>query len=211
LASINANQKNKTMKKIIIIAASVLAIGQLPSCKSKTGDTTCSATGKYLADGKVAEYWLPGAPNGDTSFTQTMTMVTPNIGQQKNTYKNNNILVADSNFIPYYLKGCNADVYINNEAYNMDDQIAAKNYYIKGDRPLNSTWNFTFKGTKYWCGCNKKAFPVIVKYDTIWVDKIWMRSSPSPALCDTILWNDTIGKVQQYGPSGFFELYKKNF
>jgi hypothetical protein len=205
-------RKLKNMKKILILLTGIVIITNLYSCKSKTGDSVCTPTGKFLADGKVAEYWLSASTNGDTSFLQTYTGVTPYVFQQKNTFLNSNILVPNRNIVPYYLKGCGADVFINNEAYNMDAQVAAKNYFVKGNRPVNSTWNYSLNGTKYFCGCNRKNYPVIVKYDTLWVDKIWMRPSPvAGAVCDTILWNDTIGIVAQYGPSGLFELYKKNY
>ena len=200
------------MKKLIIIASSICLMANIQSCKPKaqtSGDVTCTPTGKYLKNGSIAEYSLPSAPGNDTSVKQIYTGVTANIFQQKNEYLN--IAGTTKSEIPFYLKGCDSDVYINNIGYGMDAQIAANNYYIKGVRKAGTTWTYTLNGTKYYCGCASVSDYIAVPSGNYWADKIWMRNQPAAINCDTLYWNDTIGLIGKYGASSPQVLLKKNF
>jgi hypothetical protein len=199
------------MKKIIIVLASVCMMANVFSCKTKSGDAACTAPtiAKFLATGKEAEYKL--SVTGDTSVKYIFTSVTQNIVQQKNTKMN--ILGTTTNSIPHYLKACGKDIAINSEATNMDALLAAKNFYVIGDRPEGSSWNYTLNGQTHFCGCKKKDLVYTSPYGgTYKFDKIWNRTSPAPTSpADTIYWNDTFGVVANYGVSGSFILMKKNF
>jgi hypothetical protein len=200
------------MKKIIIIVSALCMMMNLYSCRPKanaSGDVNCTPTGKYLKDGSVGEYRLQGFPNNDTSVKQIYTGVTANIFQQKNELLN--IAGTTSAGVPFYLKGCDSDVYINNVGYGMDAQIAASNYYVKGIRKAGTTWTYLLNGTKYYCGCASVNSYVITPLDTFWADKIWMRNQAAAVTCDTLYWNDTIGLVAKYGVSSPQVLLKKNY
>jgi hypothetical protein len=200
------------MKKIIIVLSGVCLMLHLNSCKPKavsSGDVTCIPTGKYLKDGSFAEYDLPASTNNDTSVKQIYSGVTANIFQQKDEYLNS--AGTKTSDIPFYLKGCDSDVYINNIGYGMDAQIAANNYYIKGIRKVGTTWTYMLNGTKYYCGCASVAEYIKTPYDTLWADKIWMRNQAAEVPCDTLYWNDTIGLVAKYGVSKPRLMMKKNY
>jgi hypothetical protein len=194
----------------LLLAASILIF----SCTSKTGDSTCSATpfGKWVKDASVAEYKIFVSGNGDTSVKQLYTAVTPNVIQQKNTYLNINPLTLDRNTIPFYFKVCGKDVFVHNSAYQIDQLVDAKNYYIKGTRDTSTRWEYNLNGVKYYCGCTRTNLVYNTSLGNLVGDKIYMRTTPGPSSCDTIIWSDSLGLIARYGGTTAAQtLLKKNF